>query len=216
MITSFEVKKNELINKLMKQALRTEFLHLPSHVNWYPGHMREAYRTIGPELKKVSFFIEVRDSRLPLTSHNSELDVKLKEFKVPKAVVFSKFDLCNESETMRHIRDLKKQNPETMMMHLSNRSGQNVNKLIGHIKEQLAAEFRSLGGWVMVGGVPNVGKSSLINSIRKRDPELSQAKKAGARTGGVPCITKSMTGFKVLSDPLTFCIDTPGIIMPKI
>lgn len=68
----------------------------------------------------------------------------------------------------------------------------------------------------MIGGVPNVGKSSLINSLRKRDSELSSHKKTGAKTGGIPCITRSMTGFKVLSDPLTYMIDTPGIIMPKI
>lgn len=88
----------------MKQAFRTEFVNLPAHVNWYPGHMRKAYRTIGPELKKVSLLIEVRDSRLPLTSHNPELDVKLKEFKVSKAVVFSKFDICDESKTMKIIK----------------------------------------------------------------------------------------------------------------
>lgn len=55
-------------------ALRSEFVNAPRHVNWYPGHMRKAIRSIGDELKKVNFFIEVRDARIPITSHNNEID----------------------------------------------------------------------------------------------------------------------------------------------
>jgi len=68
----------------------------------------------------------------------------------------------------------------------------------------------------MIGGVPNVGKSTIINSLRKRDTEIVHTKKSGARTGGVPCITKSISGFKIVSDPLTYVTDTPGIIIPRI
>jgi ribosome biogenesis GTPase A len=68
----------------------------------------------------------------------------------------------------------------------------------------------------MIGGIPNVGKSTIINSLRKRDADINNAKKSGARVGGIPCITKNMTGFKIISDPATFLIDTPGVIMPKI
>jgi mitochondrial GTPase 1 len=68
----------------------------------------------------------------------------------------------------------------------------------------------------MIGGVPNVGKSTIINSLRKRDGDIEHNKKSGARTGSVPCITKSMTGFKVISDPPTFITDTPGIFIPRL
>lgn len=68
----------------------------------------------------------------------------------------------------------------------------------------------------MIGGVPNVGKSTIINSLRQRDSEISHTKKSGARTGGVPCITKQVTGFKIKMDPPTYVHDTPGIIIPKI
>jgi len=68
----------------------------------------------------------------------------------------------------------------------------------------------------MIGGVPNVGKSTVINSLRKRDSEIGHGKKSGAKTGGVPCITKSISGFKVINDPPIFVVDTPGIIIPKI
>ena len=68
----------------------------------------------------------------------------------------------------------------------------------------------------MIGGVPNVGKSTIINTLRKRDQEIEHTKKSGARTGGVPCITKSVTGFKIISDPPTYVIDTPGIFIPRL
>lgn len=68
----------------------------------------------------------------------------------------------------------------------------------------------------MIGGIPNVGKSTILNSLRKKDENANHNKKSGARVGGIPCITKSITGFKIISDPPTYMIDTPGIIMPKI
>jgi mitochondrial GTPase 1 len=68
----------------------------------------------------------------------------------------------------------------------------------------------------MVGGVPNVGKSTIINSLRKRDGEIKHTKKSGAKTGGIPCITKSISGFRIMTDPPTYMIDAPGIIVPRI
>jgi len=68
----------------------------------------------------------------------------------------------------------------------------------------------------MIGGIPNVGKSTILNSLRRRDSEINHTKKSGARVGALPGITKSMTGFKIVSDPPTYLIDTPGIIVPHI
>lgn len=68
----------------------------------------------------------------------------------------------------------------------------------------------------MIGGIPNVGKSTIINALRSKDESLNHSKRSGARVGGVPCITKSINGFKIVSDPPTFMMDTPGIITPKI
>ena len=61
-----------------------------------------------------------------------------------------------------------------------------------------------------------MGKSTIINSLRRKDDSIKNSKKSGARVGGVPCITKTITGFKIISDPATYIIDTPGIIVPKI
>ena len=68
----------------------------------------------------------------------------------------------------------------------------------------------------MIAGVPNVGKSTIINCLRAKDAEINHTKKSGARVGGVPCVTKSISGFKIKSEPPTYVNDTPGIIIPKI
>ena len=61
-----------------------------------------------------------------------------------------------------------------------------------------------------------MGKSTIINSLRQKDSEIGHTKKSGAKTGGVPCITKSVSGFKIKNDPPTYVHDTPGIIHPTI
>ena len=80
----------------------------------------------------------------------------------------------------------------------------------------MQAQFKTVGAWVMIGGIPNVGKSTIINALRRKDESISHSKKSGARVGGVPCITKNITGFKIINEPPTFIMDTPGIIIPKI
>lgn len=69
---------------------------------------------------------------------------------------------------------------------------------------------------MMIGGIPNVGKSTIINCLRAREEDIKHNRKSGAKVGAVPCITKSMNGFKVMTNPVTYLIDTPGIIQPKI
>lgn len=99
---------------------------------------------------------------------------------------------------------------------MSTKKNVNVTKLLSFIQTNAVPEFKTVGSWIMIGGVPNVGKSSIINSLRSKDVSLNHTKKSGARTGGVPCITKSISGFKIISDPATYINDTPGIIIPKI
>ena len=70
----------------------------------------------------------------------------------------------------------------------------------------------------MIGGMPNIGKSTIINSLRSKDQEIASksSKRSGARAGAKPCLTTSISGFKIVSDPPMYLVDTPGIIVPKI
>jgi len=70
----------------------------------------------------------------------------------------------------------------------------------------------------MIGGMPNIGKSTIINSLRSKDNEIASksSRRSGARTGAKPCMTTSISGFKIVSDPPMYLVDTPGIIVPKI
>ena len=69
----------------------------------------------------------------------------------------------------------------------------------------------------MVGGLPNIGKSSIINTLRKHDSEIKEKKKKGpAKAAAKPCLTKSITGYRIVTKPAMYLVDTPGIIIPKI
>jgi len=199
----------------MKPLFRQQFTDVPRRVNWFPGHMKKAYLDLQTELQKADLFIEVRDARIPVTSHNSEL-TSLIPAKVKRLVVFNKMDLANESKTLHHIKQLKLGDPAASTLHLSTKQNANVSKLLSFIQENVQPQFKTVGAWVMIGGIPNVGKSTIINSLRKKDENIQSGKRSGARVGGVPCVTKSITGFKVVSDPPIFIKDTPGIIQPKI
>ena len=195
-------------------VFRKEFTSLPAKVNWFPGHMRKAMRNFETTLKKTDIFIEVRDARLPRTSENAELLALLPKG-MKRLVVYNKIDLVPEKTALEEIRKLHEET-KVPFFHLSVKQNVNINKLVTFIQAKANPQFKTVGAWLMIGGVPNVGKSTIINSLRQKDSEIAHTKKSGARVGGVPCVTKSITGFKIRTDPPTYVHDTPGIIIPKI
>jgi len=92
-----------------KIVLRQEFKDLPQKINWFPGHMRKALDELHEELKKADLFIEVRDARIPLTSHNQDLVELIKERtpKMKRLVVYNKMDLANENKTLAIIKHMQ-------------------------------------------------------------------------------------------------------------
>ena len=132
-----------------------------------------------------------------------------------RIIVYNKIDLANEKksvEIMKHIAN----NQE--WLHTSTKENININRLVKRLSEQCPTRFRTVGAWVMIGGMPNIGKSTIINTLRKRDAEINSksSRKSGAKAGAKPCLTKSISGFRIVTDPPMYLVDTPGIMAPKI
>ena len=176
--------------------------------------MHKAMRTMDKTLKNTDVFIEVRDARVPRSSENKEL-VQMLPRGMKRLVVYNKVDLVPEKQALEVIRKLHAET-KVPFFHLSTKQNVNINKLLSFIESKASPQFKTVGAWLMIAGVPNVGKSTIINSLRQKDAEIGHTKKSGARTGGIPCVTKSVSGFKIKSDPPTYVHDTPGIIIPKI
>ncbi|KAK2632590.1 hypothetical protein EUGRSUZ_L01356 [Eucalyptus grandis] len=158
-------------------------------INWFPGHMAAATRAIRDRLKVSDLVIEVRDSRIPLSSVNADLQPHLS--KKRRVIALNKKDLANPN-----------------VMHL-------LDLVEVKLKEVISREPTLL---VMVVGVPNVGKSALINSIHRiassRFPVQEKIKRA--TVGPLPGVTQDVAGFKIAHHPSIYVLDTPGVLVPSI
>ena len=171
-------------------------------VNWFPGHMVRATRDIQKLMKKVDVVVEVRDARIPFSSACPTVDIPPS---MPHVIVLNKADLANANMSQRALEQIGKERAVTAVCGGSGKL-QNVHKIIPLCEEVCSKKI--LGPMhVVIFGVPNTGKSSLINALRGK----GQAAKKGARPG----LTRSIGCFKVgtTKDP-AYVIDTPGILFP--
>lgn len=161
---------------------------------WYPGHMAKGRRQLEALAGSIDLIIEVRDARAPNLSSSPFLDIFAPKIKI--WVVLSKADLADEKTTKLWVGHLRGRGIETWPLDLR-KSG------MGQIKKALAEKkpgFRDLR--VAVVGIPNVGKSMLINQLAGR---------RAAPVGGIPGITKGVSWFKC---PGFLLVDSPGILDP--
>ncbi len=104
-------------------------------------------------------------------------------------------------------------------MYSSAKTNTNVKKILEMIQRENNPKFKTVGTWCMIGGIPNVGKSTLINTFRQISmdlKELSESTKKSAKTGALPTTTRHIDFFKVNLEPVIYLMDTPGIMPPKI
>lgn len=180
----------------------------PAQFNWYPGHMAKAKREILEVLPLVDIVLELRDARIPLASKNPMIDEMLKN--KPRLILLNKATLADGNKTKEWISTLTTQN--VYALDIDSISGFNMKRIQPFIKEILKDKLdayakkglvnKSLRALVL--GIPNVGKSTFINTM---------ARKKVAKTGDKPGVTKSQSWLKI-SDSLQF-LDTPGILWPK-
>lgn len=175
---------------------------------WYPGHMTKAKRMMQEDIKLVDLIIELVDARVPLSSRNPDVD-KLGQHKF-RLILLNKSDLADPKENHRWMEYFK--NKGFFVIELNAKSGNGMKQIqtmvLEACKEKLERDKRKgiLNRPIraMVVGIPNVGKSTFINSFAKR---------AAAKTGNKPGVTKGKQWIKL--NKSMELLDTPGILWPK-
>lgn len=178
------------------------------NINWYPGHMAKTKRQIIEDLKLIDIVIELLDARIPISSQNPDIREIIGDKK--KIVLLNKCDLADEKENKKWVEYFAK-NGEKAILTDSN-SGAGVQELIRCIKDTAKFDLEQMANKgrvgkairVMILGIPNVGKSSLINRI---------SKKTSAGVGNKPGFTKQKQWIRV--DDNIELLDTPGVLWPK-
>ena len=182
-------------------------INLPE-LQWFPGHMKKAERLIQENLKSVDLVIEVLDARIPFSSQNPLLK-KLLDGKI-NLKVLSKSDLADERQTQAWLKHFRENNFSAVAVDASKGTG--IKNLISTAKKLAEEKTHKLAKYgakprsarAMVIGIPNVGKSSLINKLAGMNHTKIENR---------PGVTRAKQWIKI-SDGLDL-LDTPGILYPK-
>lgn len=179
-------------------------------IQWFPGHMAKTRRLIAANLKLVDAVAEIVDARAPMSSRNPEMDHMTKG--KPRIVLLNKSDLADDKATGMWISYFKNNGAEAVSVDC--KSGKGLKNLLPTIKKSVLAELmekRRRSGMsgaavrLMIVGIPNVGKSSLINRM------------AGSKRAKVedrPGVTRTKQWVKL--DSNTELLDMPGVLWPKL
>lgn len=178
-------------------------------IQWFPGHMAKTRRAIAANLKLVDAVVELIDARTPMSSRNPEIDSLTA--KKPRIVLLNKCDLADANATSAWVNYFKNENVTALAVNC--KSGKGLNKLMPTLKATVLKELmdkRERSGMVgapirlMILGIPNVGKSSLINRL------------AGGKRAKVedrPGVTRTKQWVKLQDN--TELLDMPGVLWPK-
>ncbi|WP_300410371.1 ribosome biogenesis GTPase YlqF [Lagierella sp.] len=178
------------------------------NINWYPGHMKKTIDTIKASLKLVDVVLEIVDARIPIASRNPLLDDILGN--KPRVVLLNKMDLGNVETNEKWVSYFRSKGYESIL--IDSVQGINLKKIEAISRKLLQDKFKKLEEKnltskrvrAMIVGIPNVGKSTLINRIAGRK---------SAKVGNKPGVTKQNQWIKSGKD--FELLDTPGVLWPK-
>lgn len=184
-------------------------------LRWFPGHMRTGWHQMEAKLRAVDAVVEVHDARVPFSGRNDKLALALAAR--PRILVLNKADLISGQHRNKIVRRLRG-GPPLLFTECHNPADPGIRSLVKRLVALISGQERAIRADprqhnCMIVGVPNVGKSSLINALRGFHLRRASATAVGARAG----VTRSvLTKIKVCERPLIYVRDTPGVLDPRL
>lgn len=179
-----------------------------SNIQWFPGHMAKAKRQAIEKMSLVDVVVELLDARIPYASRNPMIDEIVGQ--KPRLIVLNKIDLADDKKTGEWVKYFKSLGHHVLTIQA--KDGKGLKQIQDKLKEIMSEKLERLRAKglknrpirLMILGIPNVGKSTLINRFVKKNK---------AETGNKPGVTKGQQWLKLGSE--FELLDTPGILWPK-
>jgi len=210
-----------MAKKIIRHGLEMrEFFNTSKYdiAQWFPGHMATGLRNMQNKLKSVDCIIEVHDARIPLTGRNPLFRQTLLGIK-PHILILNKVDLANIKQKSGILKALKNQGiTEVIFTNSKKPDSRGIKSILPTVSRVITESDRynradEQDYSAMIIGIPNVGKSSVINALRAKHLRRGKA----TAVGDVPGITRNvLERIKISEDPKVYLIDTPGILSPHI
>ena len=178
-------------------------------INWYPGHMAKTKREIKEKIDLIDIVFEVVDARIPYSSKNKEIEEMTKG--KPRVIVMTKIDLCDSGKTNKWIKYYEDKDYIVIPIDLINNPNtkiifDKIKPLVDEINNKRKSKgLKERKARILIMGVPNVGKSTLINRLVGRK---------ATNVGNRPGVTKNLEWIRI-NDKVEL-LDTPGILWPKL
>lgn len=181
---------------------------LSMNINWYPGHMKKTRELIKEQLKLVDVVYELLDARIPISSKNPDIDALIGN--KPKVIILNKIDLADPQVTAKWVKYFKSKN--MTVIPVNTMTGEGIRSVAEESENAIKDKMEALikkgrkprPARIMIAGIPNVGKSSLINRLSGR--KITQ-------TGDRPGVTRGKQWIRLKGN--MELLDTPGILWPK-